>query len=126
MHREHSEIAEGIERRRRVRIELQRKRRVQKFTLAGGSEAAPPEIRAGLGRALARGVRAGQHPIPARSRRVQRQRSEEHTSELQSPVHLVCRLLLEKKNGCLISCFLRKSRNLYFLFFLLALFTFTI
>src|SRR5690348_17564022 len=24
--------------------------------------------------------------------------SEEHTSELQSPVHLVCRLLLEKKN----------------------------
>src|SRR5438876_9080883 len=27
-----------------------------------------------------------------------RTRSEEHTSELQSPVHLVCRLLLEKKN----------------------------
>src|SRR5438876_9923871 len=26
------------------------------------------------------------------------ERSEEHTSELQSPVHLVCRLLLEKKN----------------------------
>src|SRR5690348_17663042 len=26
-----------------------------------------------------------------------RHRSEEHTSELQSPVHLVCRLLLEKK-----------------------------
>src|SRR5690348_17905520 len=26
-------------------------------------------------------------------------RSEEHTSELQSPVHLVCRLLLEKKNA---------------------------
>src|SRR5438552_8985088 len=29
-------------------------------------------------------------------------RSEEHTSELQSPDHLVCRLLLEKKN--LITC----------------------
>src|SRR5690348_17942293 len=28
---------------------------------------------------------------------VERIRSEEHTSELQSPVHLVCRLLLEKK-----------------------------
>src|SRR5947208_10073220 len=28
----------------------------------------------------------------------QRCRSEEHTSELQSPDHLVCRLLLEKKN----------------------------
>src|SRR5438876_6898294 len=27
----------------------------------------------------------------------QQPRSEEHTSELQSPVHLVCRLLLEKK-----------------------------
>src|SRR5690348_17682028 len=26
-------------------------------------------------------------------------KSEEHTSELQSPVHLVCRLLLEKKNN---------------------------
>src|SRR5258708_21076330 len=25
-------------------------------------------------------------------------RSEEHTSELQSPDHIVCRLLLEKKN----------------------------
>src|SRR5438876_7131172 len=28
-------------------------------------------------------------------------RSEEHTSELQSPVHLVCRLLLEKKKKTL-------------------------
>src|SRR5436189_385887 len=26
------------------------------------------------------------------------ERSEEHTSELQSPMYLVCRLLLEKKN----------------------------
>src|SRR4051794_41687759 len=32
---------------------------------------------------------------PSRSRAGPR--SEEHTSELQSPVHLVCRLLLEKK-----------------------------
>src|SRR5438876_6437772 len=29
-------------------------------------------------------------------------RSEEHTSELQSPVHLVCRLLLEKKKQNII------------------------
>src|SRR4051794_41698816 len=35
----------------------------------------------------------------AGSRRLQRLRSEEHTSELQSPVHLVCRLLLEKKKA---------------------------
>src|SRR5258708_27896101 len=35
-------------------------------------------------------------------------RSEEHTSELQSPDHLVCRLLLEKKNR---SCRSRISGN---------------
>src|SRR5256885_13314434 len=29
----------------------------------------------------------------------QQQRSEEHTSELQSPCNLVCRLLLEKKKN---------------------------
>src|SRR5258708_10230901 len=34
---------------------------------------------------------------PRRSRTKDRCRSEEHTSELQSPDHLVCRLLLEKK-----------------------------
>src|SRR5947208_4868989 len=33
----------------------------------------------------------------ARRRRGREARSEEHTSELQSPDHLVCRLLLEKK-----------------------------
>src|SRR5258708_29284249 len=37
--------------------------------------------------------RRGLRPPPPRSGR-----SEEHTSELQSPDHLVCRLLLEKKN----------------------------
>src|SRR5438552_7031910 len=35
--------------------------------------------------------------IGALSRGMQQRRSEEHTSELQSPDHLVCRLLLEKK-----------------------------
>src|SRR5258708_21609719 len=34
----------------------------------------------------------------ARAEHVTGERSEEHTSELQSPDHLVCRLLLEKKN----------------------------
>src|SRR2546422_1441569 len=38
---------------------------------------------------VAPGERAG--PVP------ERPRSEEHTSELQSRLHLVCRLLLEKK-----------------------------
>src|SRR5256885_13147986 len=32
-----------------------------------------------------------------------RKRSEEHTSELQSPCNLVCRLLLEKKKNTLIA-----------------------
>src|SRR5256885_11220902 len=31
-----------------------------------------------------------------------KQRSEEHTSELQSPCNLVCRLLLEEKHGSLV------------------------
>src|SRR5258708_14881834 len=35
------------------------------------------------------------HRYPSQDRS---HRSEEHTSELQSPDHLVCRLLLEKKN----------------------------
>src|SRR5947199_8089750 len=38
------------------------------------------------------------HGIPYRDRISFNVRSEEHTSELQSLRHLVCRLLLEKKN----------------------------
>src|SRR5256885_12515214 len=46
-------------------------------------------------------------------------RSEEHTSELQSPCNLVCRLLLEKKNNtlhhtCLQNCFWYYAPNLEF------------
>src|SRR5438552_11629733 len=47
--------------------------------------------------------RSGCRPCTRRSRSTPRgraregPRSEEHTSELQSPDHLVCRLLLEKK-----------------------------
>src|SRR6267154_6522363 len=37
-------------------------------------------------------------------------RSEEHTSELQSPVHLVCRLLLEKKKPLHSCSFLRQKK----------------
>src|SRR2546422_6871881 len=40
--------------------------------------------------------RPGQRVRPADKRRWSK-RSEEHTSELQSRLHLVCRLLLEKK-----------------------------
>src|SRR2546429_3290410 len=45
-------------------------------------------------------------PISATVREVQeRTRSEEHTSELQSRLHLVCRLLLEKKKQASRSMF---------------------
>src|SRR5258708_14418307 len=37
--------------------------------------------------------------IPTWYSKRSRTRSEEHTSELQSPDHLVCRLLLEKKKN---------------------------
>src|SRR5207244_5558271 len=46
----------------------------------------------------ASGARAGVLPVvETRTSCWHRNRSEEHTSELQSPDHLVCRLLLEKK-----------------------------
>src|SRR5256885_10733644 len=45
-----------------------------------------------------RGRGASPGPHGGRTRhRIRRHRSEEHTSELQSPCNLVCRLLLEKK-----------------------------
>src|SRR5256885_13033190 len=62
-------------------------------------------FRSRVGRSVAfRRMRRGERPIVARCVRggVERarageERSEEHTSELQSPCNLVCRLLLEKK-----------------------------
>src|SRR5687768_18014435 len=39
------------------------------------------------------------HPTGSDLRHPLRSRSEEHTSELQSRLHLVCRLLLEKKKS---------------------------
>src|SRR2546426_6335209 len=63
---------------------------------AGAPIYAPPRPRPGLGRAGECRVRK-----PASHHRATCQRpgprSEEHTSELQSPCNLVCRLLLEKK-----------------------------
>src|SRR5438309_7272822 len=56
---------------------------------------ARPRAPLGLG-----GVGALPRPWPPRPRPLRRDggRSEEHTSELQSQFHLVCRLLLDKKN----------------------------
>src|SRR6266566_7791146 len=50
---------------------------------------------------IVRGIgRRDARPCHFQRRRIlaARRRSEEHTSELQSPCNLVCRLLLEKKN----------------------------
>src|SRR2546422_2916404 len=44
-----------------------------------------------------RGRSPSEPDLPGTARPGERQRSEEHTSELQSRLHLVCRLLLEKK-----------------------------
>src|SRR5690348_17730414 len=53
-----------------------------------------------LGKVAAQVEAAGRRAlvIPADLSDLDAARSEEHTSELQSPVQLVCRLLLEKKN----------------------------
>src|SRR2546426_8968685 len=56
-----------------------------------GDRRAPPGV-AGSGRVARPRARGA-----ARDRGAEGVRSEEHTSELQSPCNLVCRLLLEKK-----------------------------
>src|SRR5258708_22695862 len=48
--------------------------------------------------------RARMCPSSPMSKAHSRPRSEEHTSELQSPDHLVCRLLLEKKKNKEMNC----------------------
>src|SRR5947208_10560426 len=75
------------------------------FTLNANLEkwkALPAEIQAVITRhadAAALAQRADVAKIDAGALELLRaKRSEEHTSELQSPDHLVCRLLLEKKN----------------------------
>src|SRR2546429_2249916 len=54
------------------------------------------------------GLHLTAHPLHRLARlRIPVARSEEHTSELQSRLHLVCRLLLEKKKKLKIKCYLR-------------------
>src|SRR5258708_12758777 len=47
--------------------------------------------------ATSRSTASSASPMGARAQIAEAQRSEEHTSELQSPDHLLCPLLLEKK-----------------------------
>src|SRR5207244_5423912 len=58
---------------------------VLRLALVTGDEPRPEALRAPT-------LELGLQPVEAAV-----ERSEEHTSELQSPDHLVCRLLLEKK-----------------------------
>src|SRR5690606_42044626 len=58
----------------------------------GGDRAAGGQQRCAGGQGL-----AGAHHVVPRSQLRDQDRSEEHTSELQSRENLVCRLLLEKK-----------------------------
>src|SRR2546426_8527769 len=55
----------------------------------------------GTPRVLGRVAVVGEHPHLGQALR--QRRSEEHTSELQSPCNLVCRLLLEKKKSVLVN-----------------------
>src|SRR5690348_18098128 len=71
------------------------------FRSRGDDRPKPSAVRRGRRpRALRGETRGGEHDRREHGSARQRgaRRSEEHTSELQSPVHLVCRLLLEKKN----------------------------
>src|SRR5262250_3876989 len=66
-----------------------------------GTRAFPPQCRRGRAAAHAQGGGVGR-------------RSEEHTSELQSPMYLVCRLLLEKKKKSillLVCLHIKKTRH---------------
>src|SRR5256885_11928758 len=60
-----------------------------------------PDVVIGIARA---GVIPGAVVASILQRDFASMRSEEHTSELQSPCNLVCRLLLEKKNKLIRTC----------------------
>src|SRR2546426_7133117 len=63
----------------------------------GGRRRAPDGDGVAPGRSLPRAAHRLREQNGPRRRRLRNVRSEEHTSELQSPCNLVCRLLLEKK-----------------------------
>src|SRR5437899_9602264 len=75
------------------------------YTTLFRSWTSPSPVLTASGRCCIRAVRSGMHPNCRGLYPSSRHwllpflfRSEEHTSELQSLRHLVCRLLLEKKN----------------------------
>src|SRR3989449_3510966 len=77
------------------RIRRRRDRSARRGQVHGGRSPHGPAARGGRDRRRGRGG-----PV---------ERSEEHTSELQSRLHLVCRLLLEKKKAIGLSTFPLRS-----------------
>src|SRR5256885_6528342 len=73
---------------------------VTQSTLSHGLRQLEEELGMALFERIGRGLKLSQAGVVFRNyaERALHERSEEHTSELQSPCNLVCRLLLEKKN----------------------------
>src|SRR5437763_10870689 len=66
---------------------------------------AVPLLRGGIQRCVRAAQRIGQDLAPGQAPA----RSEEHTSELQSPMYLVCRLLLEKRKKCISAWIIQRT-----------------
>src|SRR5689334_24175162 len=76
------------------------------YTTLFRSEWMMPVVAMLLSKAISYDQSANFCNLPLRLRACFAHRSEEHTSELQSQFHLVCRLLLEKKKIKIINIFL--------------------
>src|SRR5690242_20919535 len=79
------------------------------FRSGDAAHALPPNIGQGAGCAMMNALSLAVFldrgaDVPAQLQAWEQSRSEEHTSELQSHVNLVCRLLLEKKKNKTIVC----------------------
>src|SRR5260370_23969476 len=72
---------------------------LQATTLHSPTSALVPPRPSEFGRSLGRAASADLCAYDAAERTTEQARSEEHTSELQSHLNLVCRLLLEKKKN---------------------------
>src|SRR5256885_10230318 len=82
----------ALERQLRRRALARHVRRLRACLRWGLAPRAPAKLRIALARTQGREVEGHD-----RLERLRDEQSEEHTSELQSPCNLVCRLLLEKK-----------------------------
>src|SRR2546426_10930650 len=75
----------------------------------GSGDESPAQGRTTNGRATGEAVEAHEIIIRRELSTTGKNRSEEHTSELQSPCNLVCRLLLEKKKIIIKSHYIRTT-----------------